>query len=364
MKILYIITGLGMGGAETQVCNLADKFEQLGHQVTIVYLFGEQVVSPVRKNVGVIGLGLKQNPISLVKTLFKLVSLIKYIRPDVVHSHMVHANLISRITRLFCKIPVLISSAHNSNEGGKLRMLAYKFTHKLSDLTTNVGQMSVQSFYDKGAAPNGELVSMVNGINVTKFSPTALSTVRTELNLNTSDRLILAVGRNEEQKDYLNLLKAIAALGNRTGFHLAIVGHNTENLKSGITQLELQDKVTVLGLRRDVDKLMGNTDALIMSSAWEGLPIVIGEAMASGCNIITTDAGGCREWLTDNESVVPTQDSQALAFAIENKLAQSDDEWERISKLNRQHIIDNFSIDGVAAKWLKYYQDPKSAFYD
>lgn len=362
INILFVITGLGMGGAETQVCNLADELAALGHEVSIIYLSGDKVVSPLNLEVKLIGLNLENNPLSLLVAFNSLRKLLKKIKPDVVHSHMVHANIITRLIRLFCKIPVLISSAHSSNEGGKFRMCGYKYTHRLSDLTTNVGEISVQSYYDKKAAPVGELISMVNGIDTNRFNPLECSTIRTDLNLNSSERLFLAVGRNDEAKDYSNLLKAVGALTKKAGFHVAIVGHNTSLLQAEIDRLRIQGKVTVLGLRRDVNQLMASADALVMSSSWEGLPIVIGEAMASGCNIVTTDAGGCREWLTEHESVVPTQNSEQLARAIENKLEQPDEEWVRISKANRQHVVDNFSIDGVVTKWLQYYKRPESAF--
>ena len=364
MKILYIITSLGMGGAETQVCSLADKFELLGHQVTIIYLFGEQVVSPVSENIEVIGLGLKQTPASLVKTLFKLANLVETIRPDVVHSHMVHANLITRGVRLFCKIPVLISTAHSSNEGGKFRMLAYRLTSPLAELTTNVGEQSVKRYIQVGAAKSDKIISMVNGIDVTRFTSKEDSKFKTDLGIVSNTKIFTAVGRNVPEKDYDNLLEAIAAVPKNHDVKFLVVGLNTEQLLNKAKVLRVEHRVVFLGLREDVPNILASTDCLIMSSKLEGLPIVIGEAMASRCNIIATDAGGCREWLTEHEIVVPIQDSNALANAIENKLAQSDDEWERISKLNRQHIIDNFSIDGVAAKWLKYYHDPKSAFDD
>lgn len=353
-----------MGGAETQVCNLADKFERLGHQVTIIYLFGEQVVSPVSENIDVIGLDLKQTPASLAKTLFKLAYLVRIIRPDVVHSHMVHANIITRVVRLFCKIPVLITTAHSSNEGGRLRMLAYRLTSPLAELTTNVGEQSVKRYIEVGAAKPDEIISMVNGISVTGFTSKEDPKFKAGLGIASNTKVFTAVGRNVPEKDYNNLLEAIAAVPKNYNVKFLVVGLNTEQLLYKAKSLRIEQRMIFLGLRKDVPSILANTDCLIMSSKIEGLPIVIGEAMASGCNIITTDAGGCQEWLTENEIVVPIQDSNALAIAIENKLAQSNDEWERIGKLNRQHIIENFSIEGVATKWLKYYQDPKSAFDD
>ena len=126
INILFVITGLGMGGAETQVCNLADELAALGHEVSIIYLSGDKVVSPLNLEVKLIGLNLENNPLSLLVAFNSLRKLLKKIKPDVVHSHMVHANIITRLVRLFCKIPVLISSAHSSNATS----LAFEFVFK------------------------------------------------------------------------------------------------------------------------------------------------------------------------------------------------------------------------------------------
>ena len=362
MNILFIITGLGMGGAETQVCNLADKTSALGHDVTIVYLCGDAVVKPDNKNIECIGLGLSPSLFSLIKTFYNLVGIINRIKPDVVHSHMVHANLLVRIARLFSTIPVLISTAHNSNEGGWLRMKLYRFTHKLADLTTNVGFTSVERFESVGAVPKGEMLSIVNGIDTHRFNGNNTSDIRDELKLSSDTKLLLVIGRNQEQKDYPNLINAISALKTDKKYHIAIVGIDTEKLLPELECRGLTFKVSILGLRKDVYKLLSSADALVMSSAWEGLPIVIGEAMASECNIITTDAGGCREWLTSNEQPVPIRDAKALAKAIEEKLEKSNSEWRDIGELNRQHVVENFSIDRIVDQWLEYYKHPHSAF--
>ncbi|HIF9257523.1 TPA: glycosyltransferase [Photobacterium damselae] len=359
MKILYIITSLGMGGAETQVCSLADNMASLGHQVTIIYLVGKQVVSPSHRSVDVIGIDLTKNPLSFISKVYKLIHLIKTIKPDVVHSHMVHANLITRICRLVVYMPKLISSAHNSNEGGRLRMLGYRITHNLANLTTNVGVMSVKRFEDVGAAPKGGLVSMINGIDINKFNPNHNNDTNLDLHFLRTKKIFVAIGRNQTQKDYGNLLRSISMVNTSVDFHVLIVGLDTELLSSIVNELNLNNKVSLLGMRSDVHLILSMADALIVSSAWEGLPIVIGEAMASGCNVITTDAGGCCEWLTKYEKAVPIRDSVALAKAIELKLEQSDGEWSEISQANRQYIVDNFSISSVVNQWLEYYKDIK-----
>ncbi|MEG2750105.1 MAG: glycosyltransferase, partial [Acinetobacter sp.] len=152
MKILYVITGLGGGGAEKVVANLADQMSEKGHKVKIAYLKDEVVVRPKSNEIELVYLGLEslKQSISAYK---KYKNLLQTFKPHVVHAHMVHANIFARLSRIFFPIPKLICTAHSNNEGGKARMLAYRATHYLSDLTTNVSQSASESFESLGAVP-------------------------------------------------------------------------------------------------------------------------------------------------------------------------------------------------------------------
>ncbi|WP_146447252.1 glycosyltransferase [Vibrio cyclitrophicus] len=362
MNIVFVITGLGMGGAETQVCSLADAMANKGFKVSIIYLGGEKVVSPVNSNINVISIGLKKSIFTLFKAILTLRKRIKEISPDVVHTHMVHANLLVRIVRPFTKIPVLITSAHNSNEGGVLRMLLYRVTHFLSDVTTNVGSLSVERFTSIGAVPKGGMISMVNGIDTNKFTPSLKSQLVDELCLDYHTKIFVVVGRNEPQKDYKNLLDAISLVDSDIDFKVLVIGKDTEELAEYSKSIGIEGEIELLGLRKDVDEIMSNSHCLIMSSAWEGLPIVIGEAMASGCSIITTDAGGCREWLKDDDVVAPIKNSKALARLIEIELHKNVNDHVKDIEQNRKHVEENFSIESITNRWIEIYKNPKSAY--
>ena len=92
MKILYVITGLGLGGAEKQVIQLADEMKLMGHEIFLVSLVGCATLLP-QNDITVYQLEMKKNIISFVLSIIKLKHIIKKIKPDVVHSHMFHANI-------------------------------------------------------------------------------------------------------------------------------------------------------------------------------------------------------------------------------------------------------------------------------
>lgn len=116
MKILYVITGLGLGGAEKVVCDLADQMVKNGHTVKIAYLTGGKLVTPKSSDIEIIYLAL--NGInSFISASVKYRKLLKKFQPDVVHAHMVHANIFARLCRFFVKIPRLICTAHSNKIG-------------------------------------------------------------------------------------------------------------------------------------------------------------------------------------------------------------------------------------------------------
>lgn len=226
MKILLVITGLSMGGAENQVVNLADSFASRGHKVTLAYILEPALVLPRSEQVKVVWLGGTKSTLGMVKAYANLVKLIQQTKPDVLHSHMFHANILSRLARLGSKVPRLVCTAHNTNEGGKMRMLAYRMTDKLAHEFTNVSQEAVESFERVKAAPVGRMLATHNGIDTQRFcfNPVARQQLRSELGIQRS-KVFIAIGRFHEQKDYPNLLDAFSILSsNQPNSHLLIVG--------------------------------------------------------------------------------------------------------------------------------------------
>lgn len=365
MKILLLITGLGIGGAEKQVCDLADKFAQLGYQVKLISLskaFSEQTL-PKNNQIEISYLNMTKDPLSLVRAYFQLRNEIKTFKPDVIHSHMFHANLVARLLRLSTKIDRLICTAHNTNEGGILRMNLYRFTNFLSDLNTNVSQEAVDAFIAKKAVKKEQMIAMENGIDTSFFikDKETANNIRSSLKLS-EKYVFLAVGRLTTQKDYPNLLKAFSIVNKQkpnTCLWIAGIGELEQELKQYTVQLGISEKVSFLGLRRDINQLMNIADTYVMSSHFEGLPLVIGEAMATENVIVATDCGGTREVIGDNGFLVPIRNSEALANAMLQSMDLTEEERSILGKKSREHILKYYSLDAVVNKWLALYQKKK-----
>ena len=170
MNIVYVITGLSLGGAETITVCLANEMRRRGHHVAILYLTGENwFKDQIDKDIIVQSLGLSKNCFSFVNAQLKVRQFFKNFPPQVIHGNMVHANLFIRLLRLHCHIPLLISTEHSNNIDGKLRMKIYQYTDFLSDINTNVSREATTYFIQQKAFGRNKSMTVYNGIDLVRF---------------------------------------------------------------------------------------------------------------------------------------------------------------------------------------------------
>lgn len=360
MNICFIITGLAMGGAERQVCDLADQLSERSHHVLLISLTGKTINRPLSANIEVAELSMAKTPMGFIKAYWQARRRIMQFKPDVVHSHMVHANLFARLLRLSTCIKKLICTAHSSNEGGRGRMLAYRLTDRLCDLSTNVSQEAVDISIKRGAAPASRIIAMPNGIDTVRFTfnPASRASLRLQLQLADNTPLILAVGRFTEAKDYPNLLTAFNQLPSELNrAQLAIIGTGEEQAKieALVAQLGLTERVHFLGMQRNVHEWMSAADLYVMSSAWEGMPLVLLEAMACERVVVATDCGGITEVLDGCGILVPSKNSSALGLGLVQGLSFSPEVAKERGQLARVRVVQKYSLEAVTDKWLQLY---------
>ncbi|MGJ0338334.1 glycosyltransferase [Aliarcobacter cryaerophilus] len=358
-KILFVITGLGMGGAENQVINLADNLQYRGYSVTIAYILEPSIVLPKNNNVKVIFLHGEKSIKGIFKAYINLVKLINNIRPNIVHSNMYHANIISRLAKLFSKIPKLICTAHSNNEGGIFRMVTYRITNFLGDVFTNVSEKAVSEFESKKAVSKNTMLAMHNGIDTNKFifNQESRNILRKELKIE-NKKVFISIGRFDEAKDYPNLLNAFSIVYKKyKDIHLLIVGDGSlrVTIESMIINLNIEESVTLLGIRKDVEKLLSASDIFVLSSAWEGFGLVVAEAMACERIVVSTDCGGVSEVLGNCGFLLESRNSNLLAETMKKAYFLGQQEVYSLGKKAKQRILNKYSLDRVVDKWEIIY---------
>jgi glycosyltransferase involved in cell wall biosynthesis len=358
-SLMFVTTWLTRAGAETQVKDLACEHARRGARVMVVSLREPEAFVPELTHAGVrvVSLGMPKG-VADPRGVVRLARAVRRFRPDVVHSHMVHANLLSRVTRLFCRMPVLVCTAHNIDEGGRWRERMYGLTDRLADVTTNVSRAGVERYIRVGAAPPGRIRWVPNGIDVSRFerSPAARDTVRTALRV--SDAFVfLAVGRLEYAKGFDVLVRAIPSVVlARDDAVFLFVGDGSqrqalEEATHGRTNVRL------LGMRGDVPDLMAAADALVLPSRWEGLPMVLLEAASAGLLVVATDVGGNAEVVVDQETgfLVPPDDEEALGKAMVRMANLSGEERHGMAKRARRLVQEQYSLSAIVDTWLDLY---------
>lgn len=356
-RILLVTTGLKVGGAEHQVVALARAFLARGHAVAILSLSsGRELDAPADAHV--VELNMRKTPAGMVRALWQARELIRSWQPDVIHAHMVHANLFTRLLTRIVRCPPLVCTAHSFREGGRLRMLAYRLTDRWSALTTHVSEDGRAGMIAAGAVPADRIVVLPNGIDIERFRPdTALrDAARARLGIAADTRLALNVGRLVPEKAQDLLLRAFYQLDAAPPNHLLIAGGGPlhQTLADQIAALDLTSRVTLLGPRDDVPTLLNAADTFVLSSNIEGLPMVLVEALACGCPVVATNAPGVMEVLHDQGTIVPRGDADALAAALATALRHGRGSTPQ-QAARRERAVSAFSLDAIAQRWLHVY---------
>jgi glycosyltransferase involved in cell wall biosynthesis len=122
-------------------------------------------------------------------------------------------------------------------------------------------------------------------------------------------------------------------------------------------ELRLGAAVRWLGLRNDLPALLDAADAFVSASAWEGMPLAVGEAMAMQKLVVATDAGGTREMVGDAGAIVPLQDARTLSEAMLQCMRGSQQDRDAVGCAARERIIKHFSMDAIADEWEMIYRN-------
>ena len=170
----------------------------------------------------------------------------------------------------------------------------------------------------------------------------------------------LAAGRIVPAKDYPNLLRAFRQLVQlRPDARLWIAGDaagaDASAVRALATDLGLDDAVSWLGLRRNLPALLDAADGFVQASAWEGMPLAVGEAMAMEKPVAASSAGGVSELVGDAGVLVPSRNSDALAAAMLEIMQWTPESRRALGNAARQRIVQNFGMDAIADKWEALY---------
>jgi len=362
MRIVYVLTTLGMGGAERQVSALAERMATRGHAVSLIVLRPRQP-EEWSTTVDRVYLDMRKTPVGLFAGFARGRRYLRAFEPELIHSHVFPANMAARVLRLCISAPV-ISTVHNVYEGLWPRMLAYRLTDPLCCWTTAVSQSAADRYVRLKAVPARKCSVLSNGIDTAELVPDPERRARTRVAMGAGEGeefVWLAAGRIAPAKDYPNLLHAFARVRKEAPQARLWIAGESAGPKTGAVQamaakLGIKASVRLLGLRRDMPGLFDASDGFVLASAWEGMPLALGEAMAMEKLVVATDVGGVRELAGDCGSIVPARSSNALAEAMLELMQRTREVRGLMGRAARERILAHFSMEAKADEWEALYR--------
>lgn len=362
-RVLYVIPTLEFGGAETQLIQLMEAMQARGWTPTLVTLCGAGPLLERVKKLGIehVDIGGKRGQLD-PRLAIRLARVVRRVRPRVVHSQTAPANLVARAARPLAWTPVLISTAQNMWEKSRARELAYRFTDRLATVTTNVSQTAADRYVSVGAVPADRMRYIPNAIDVSKFNRDATARDALRASEGAGGAFVwLAVGRLTKQKAYPRMFEAFERLvADGTDAQLWVVGYGElhDELHARVAASPARDRIRMLGKRGDVPQLMSAADGYVMSSDWEGLPLVLLEAAACELISVVTDVGGNAELVLDGQTglVVPAAEATLLTEAMRRVHAMSPAERAAMAAGARQRVASEYDVRVISAQWDALYR--------
>ena len=367
MKILHIITGLERGGAETllfQFCKYDEEYDHI-----VISLSGSQDYGIMLRQIKIPlhTLNFSNSKVNL-RGLYQLYKLVKKIKPDVIQTWMVHADIIGGLVGRLAGIKNIFWGVHHSalveGKSKKTTMLIIKINALLSYFIPKKIIYCAENSREKqesiGFKKNSGVV-IFNGYNTEIFNENFdfIKKFRDELNISDNTFLIGHVGSYSPLKDQINLIEALSILKQKhIDFKAVLVGSNLDKnnleLVSAIDKKELSDSIYLLGRRDDIPTIMNGIDLFILSSISEAFPNVLNEAMACGTPCVSTNVGDASYILGETGWIVPTKDPKALSESVSEAIIEkfsSKSLWLHRKKACRERIVENFSLVDMIQKY-------------
>jgi glycosyltransferase involved in cell wall biosynthesis len=355
-SILYLITELSTGGAQTALLRLLSGLDRGRFAPTVACLYnGDGAVAMEIRALDIHVFDAQMRHKADLFALLRLHSWIRRAGPTILHTSLFHANLPGRILGRMAGVPIVICSERTMAMESEWRYRINRWTIGLVDRVTAVSA-NVRDFCVTHIGLPAEKVSVIyNGVELPEGALPSRQEARAELGLPSDEPVVAAVSRLEPVKGIAILIQALTHVDHVL---LAIVGDGPDRaaLESLAGYLGVANRVHWAGHRRDVSRLLPAFDILVQPSLHEGLPNTILEAMAVGLPVVATAVGGTPEVVVDGVTglLTPSHDPGALAAAI-TTLLRDPDLRRKMGRAGLERVRERFTLKQMVQQTQALY---------
>jgi len=375
MRILQVIVGLNVGGAEMSLLRLCTKLsERNDFDIKIVTLTppGKLLKEFESLGIQVISLNIK-NVFSIPLAVYTYLNLIRKFKPSLVHSWMYHANIFAGLLSFFSS-PVIWSLRSTHSSMNKMSMtyfinlISAFFSYLLPVEIICVSESAKKSH--KSLGYNSKIMSVIpNGYDFTEIDAFTNNNVPIEIKrIKDSGALIIAsVARYDSFKDHNNFIEAAGQiLEFYDNVYFIMVGEGVDRNNDFLTKkikevTQKVDNILLMGYRSDVNNILFNSDIYCLHSISEGFPNSLAEAMCVGLPCVSTDVGDAALMLGDacEKSIVPIKDSNKLSSALKYLIDLPEHDRKKLGDYLKIRIQENYGIDVLTQKIIGKYEKAK-----
>lgn len=377
MRVVHLISNLGIGGAEMALCALVESSARYGIEHTVVSFLPNGTLRLRLEKAGANVVELQgRRGVRGVFLLRQLARALAGTEPDIVHAWMYHANIaastIRRLGRISC--PLIWSIRQSADDlalDGRFTQVLIRLGAAWSagpDAIVYNSAIGATSHEAIGYAPGRHIV-IPNGIDSERFRPRpeARAELRSELGLAPDALLVGRVARYSPMKDFVTLFQAHRLMFDRLpSARLVMAGDgicaSNEELVALCQTHGSLEHTHFLGPRLDIEKLYPGLDVLVSSSvANEGFPNVVAEGLSSGIPVVATLSGDEQLVRGGVSVVVEPGDFESLAFGVISILSASQEFKDTIGQKSREFVRNNYSLNLMASRYRELYIRLKDA---
>ena len=371
IKVVQIIARMNVGGPAVIVADLMRGLDGNQYDQTLITGYCDENEADYLETVAtdisatrVAGLGRSVSPIADLRAFLTLISTLRAINPDVIHTHTAKAGVLGRLAAILSGSKARrIHTFHGHLLHGyfagwkvKLVIAIEKFFAARSDFLIAVGNQVKEDLLAAGIGVRSQYEVIFPGLPAPKVAEKA--ELRRQMHLDPSLIYITFVGRLTHIKRPDRLLD-VAALLTDTSAHFLIAGEGELFAESKERAVASNLPITFLGWRKDIDEIFAASDIAILTSDNEGIPLTLIQAAQAGLPIVSTDVGSIKDIVVNGQTgILTSTQPEELATAINTLLASA----EKRANLgaagrSRAHLL--FSLDKSLADHAKLYNFSK-----